>query len=84
MKQLPFLMVAAILAIPAAHAADWPQFMSDSAHTGNVEEEVLQMPLGLIAQIKLDVERRDSQFGGHASGRSEKSMGGSRFQTSSM
>lgn len=34
--------------------ADWPQFMRDAAHTGDAADEVLQLPLGLVAQIKLD------------------------------
>src|SRR5258705_12286854 len=35
-------------------AADWPQFMHNAAHTGDVPEEALQLPLGLVAQVRLD------------------------------
>jgi outer membrane protein assembly factor BamB len=35
-------------------AADWPQFMRDSAHTGDAADENLRLPLGLVAQVKLD------------------------------
>lgn len=38
----------------AVSAADWPQFMRDSAHTGDAAGESLKLPLGLVAQIKLD------------------------------
>ena len=46
---------AAPLAGPAG-AADWPQFMRDSAHTGDAADEALseKLPLGLLAQVKLD------------------------------
>ncbi|MHC4916877.1 MAG: outer membrane protein assembly factor BamB family protein, partial [Planctomycetota bacterium] len=54
MRHLTLLVMAAILAAPAASAADWPQFMRDSAHTGNAEDEALKLPLGLVAQVKLD------------------------------
>lgn len=37
-----------------AHAEDWPQYMRDSQHTGDAESERIEMPLGLVAQIKLD------------------------------
>ncbi len=39
---------------PSARAADWPQFMHDSAHTGNAEDEALKLPLRLVAQVKLE------------------------------
>jgi outer membrane protein assembly factor BamB len=35
-------------------AADWPQFMRNAAHTGDAPDEALRLPLGLVAQIKLD------------------------------
>src|SRR5512141_3052591 len=44
----------AMAAVPVARASDWPQFMRDSAHTGDAADEVLQLPLGLVAQVKLD------------------------------
>jgi len=37
-----------------ARAGDWPQFMHDSEHTGDAGDERLEMPLDLVAQIKLD------------------------------
>ncbi|MSQ93830.1 MAG: hypothetical protein EXR98_04655 [Gemmataceae bacterium] len=37
-----------------AAAADWPQFMRNSAHTGDAADETLRLPLGLAAQVKLD------------------------------
>src|SRR5215470_15296831 len=39
---------------PTGSAADWPQFMRTSAHTGDAADEVLRPPLGLVAQVKLD------------------------------
>ena len=41
-------------AAPAAAAADWPQFMRTSEHTGDAADEELKLPLGLVAQVKLD------------------------------
>ena len=38
----------------AVRASDWPQFMLNSEHNGNAEHEELKLPLGLIAQVKLD------------------------------
>src|SRR4051794_7153875 len=35
-------------------AADWPQFMRGPEHTGDASDESLRLPLGLVAQIKLD------------------------------
>ena len=35
-------------------AADWPQFMRNAAHTGDAADETLRLPLGVVAQIKLD------------------------------
>ncbi len=48
--------VFATLAIVAATttAADWPQFMGNAAHTGDAPTESLRLPLGLLAQVKLD------------------------------
>ena len=40
------------MAVPAA--ADWPQFMHDSQHTGDAVDQQLSMPLGLVAQVRLD------------------------------
>ena len=39
---------------PTGSAADWPQFLRTSAHTGDAADEVLRLPLGLVAQVKLD------------------------------
>ncbi|MHC4539197.1 MAG: outer membrane protein assembly factor BamB family protein [Planctomycetota bacterium] len=39
---------------PVAKAGDWPQFMHDSQHTGDAGDERLEIPLSLVAQIKLD------------------------------
>ncbi|MEX0704824.1 MAG: PQQ-binding-like beta-propeller repeat protein [Planctomycetales bacterium] len=36
------------------HAADWPQFMRNAAHTGDADDESLRPPLGLAAQVRLD------------------------------
>lgn len=46
--------MAACLVSGAAAAADWPQFMRTSEHTGDAADEVLTLPLGLVAQVKLD------------------------------
>lgn len=46
--------VAVLVLTPALSAADWPQFMRDAAHTGDAAEENLHLPLGLVAQVKLD------------------------------
>ena len=35
-------------------AADWPQFMRNSAHTGDAADEELRLPLALMAQVRLD------------------------------
>ena len=35
-------------------AADWPQYMRDSEHTGDASDERLRLPLRLVAQVKLD------------------------------
>ena len=47
------LVLAASLAC-AVRAADWPQFMRDSTHAGDAADEALTLPLGLVAQVKLD------------------------------
>ncbi len=51
------LLIAVILTASCSwspvHAADWPQFMHDAAHTGDAAGEELKMPLGLVAQVKL-------------------------------
>ena len=60
-------LLAGLAALPAGEAAsvspggadslapgDWPQFMRDSEHTGDASGEVLDLPLALIAQVKLD------------------------------
>jgi len=46
--------LAMILSCSSVMGADWPQFMRDSAHSGNAADESLAMPLGLLAQVKLD------------------------------
>jgi len=50
--------LAILLAVAGAthHAssADWPQFMRNASHTGDASDEVLAVPLGLIAQVRLD------------------------------
>jgi outer membrane protein assembly factor BamB len=38
----------------AAVAADWPQFMRNANHTGDAADETLRLPLGLVAQVRLD------------------------------
>lgn len=44
-----------VLALPSVVlAGDWPQFMHNAAHTGDAAEEALQLPLGLVAQVRLD------------------------------
>jgi outer membrane protein assembly factor BamB len=45
--------VLSMAALPAP-AADWPQFMRTSEHTGDAADEALALPLGLVAQVKLD------------------------------
>jgi outer membrane protein assembly factor BamB len=52
-KLASILLLAAVLSAPRASAADWPQFMRDSKHSGNAADESLKMPLGLVAQVKL-------------------------------
>lgn len=49
-------MMVFVLALTAhpSPASDWPQFMRDSTHTGDAANESLHLPLGLVAQIKLD------------------------------
>ncbi len=51
----PFSAVLAlVLVATSCPAAEWPQFMRNPAHTGDAAEEVLQLPLGLVAQVRLD------------------------------
>src|SRR5262245_14323269 len=47
-------MAAVLLTQQTASAGDWPQFMRDASHTGDAAEETLKLPLGLLAQVKLD------------------------------
>ncbi len=50
-----FLVVlAAFLPCTECPAADWPQFMRNPTHTGDAADEALQLPLGLVAQVRLD------------------------------
>ena len=39
--------------VPPA-AGNWPQFMRNSAHTGDAADEALRLPLELVAQVRLD------------------------------
>jgi outer membrane protein assembly factor BamB len=48
------LVLALCLSAGTARAADWPQFMRSAAHTGDAADETLRLPLGLVAQVKLD------------------------------
>ena len=45
---------AVFLAGARCSAADWPQFMRNPAHTGDAADEELRLPLGLVAQVRLD------------------------------
>ena len=55
MKLTPRLLLLALFVTASpASAGDWPQFMRDAAHTGDAGDEALQLPLGLLAQVKLD------------------------------
>lgn len=56
MFRLPLLCVAilGLLAPGRLSAGDWPQFMRNSAHTGDAADEALRLPLGLAAQVRLD------------------------------
>ena len=50
-----FGVIWSLLLMPvAAFAADWPQFMRDSRHTGDAAGDRLKMPLKLVAQARLD------------------------------
>lgn len=44
----------ALVLVPACHAGDWPQFMRSGEHSGDAPDEELKLPLGLLAQVKLD------------------------------
>jgi len=48
------LEVSLTLLALSARGADWPQFMRSPEHTGDAADEALEMPLGLVAQVKLD------------------------------
>ena len=48
------ILLAAAAAAHQASAADWPQFMRDASHTGDAADEALAIPLGLLAQVRLD------------------------------
>ena len=50
-RSLPLLF---LVLVTTPVAADWPQFMRDSQHTGDAAEESLRLPLGLAACVKLD------------------------------
>lgn len=50
----PVLALAILFVGAVATASDWPQFMRDASHTGDAADEALAMPLGLVAQVKLD------------------------------
>ncbi len=50
--RLGLLVVAATCS--SACGADWPQFMRNAQRTGDAADEELQLPLGLVAQVKLD------------------------------
>ena len=47
-----FATLALLAAFPQGDA-DWPQFMRDSAHTGNGAGDEIKLPLGLAARVKL-------------------------------
>ena len=46
--------LAMLLSAIACPAADWPQFMRNASHTGDASDESVRLPLGLVAQVKLD------------------------------
>jgi len=48
------LCIALLALNSTAIAADWPQFMRNSSHTGDAVEESLRLPLGLVAQVRLN------------------------------
>jgi outer membrane protein assembly factor BamB len=57
MRTLGSLMVLLVLAGavgPNASGADWPQYMRNAERTGDAADEVLRLPLGLVAQVKLE------------------------------
>ncbi len=43
-----------LMCTATAAAGDWPQFMRSPEHSGDAGDEALALPLGLIAQVKLD------------------------------
>lgn len=48
------LVIFPILGQSLVAAADWPQFMRHATHTGDAADESLRLPLGLVAQVKMD------------------------------
>jgi len=48
------LLMATLLTWSQEPSSDWSQFMRDSAHTGDAVGETLRLPLGLVAQVRLD------------------------------
>ncbi|HLF94491.1 MAG TPA: PQQ-binding-like beta-propeller repeat protein, partial [Planctomycetota bacterium] len=48
------LILAWAVLLSQERSADWPQFMRVPEHTGDAAEESLKLPLGLVAQVKLD------------------------------
>lgn len=52
-RRVPAFLIL-VVASTTTSADDWPQFMRDPAHTGDAAAEGLSLPLGLIAQVKLD------------------------------
>ncbi len=55
-QTLARLMIAGVLlqTAPWVRAADWPQFMRSSEHTGDAAKEELRLPLGLTTAVQLD------------------------------
>jgi len=53
-RALISLLLLLALAASTTRAADWRQFMGDPAHTGDAADEQLRLPLGLVAQVRLD------------------------------
>src|SRR5262249_30984736 len=48
------ILLTGALGTSFARAADWPQFMRSSAHTGDAADESLRVPLGLATCVQLD------------------------------
>ena len=53
-RLLAIILFMLLGAARGASAADWPQFMHDAARTGDADDEVLKLPLGLLAQVRLE------------------------------